>query len=276
MPPPMARRTISGSRILITGASSGIGQALALELARQGARLVLNARRLERLQTLADTLTAGGREVHLVSGDITQSDVRLRAMQAAQEHLGGLDILINCAGVGAVGPFAVADEARLRQVMEVNFFAPVEMIRLGLPILRGGHSPLVVNIGSVLGHCAVPAKSEYCASKFALRGFADALRAELANDRIDVLTVSPSTTETEFFDQLIAQPPGFKPRRGMSAQRVARAVVRAIATGRREIVLSWGGKLLVWLQRFTPGLVRSAVIRHERRQADSHASMIHH
>ena len=96
-----------------------------------------------------------------------------------------------------------AGEERLRRVMEVNFFAPVELIRSAIPLLREGKRPLIVNISSVFGHRAVPRKSEYCASKFALHGFSDALRAELAREGIDVLLVSPSTTQSEFFDMVL-------------------------------------------------------------------------
>src|SRR6185503_10392011 len=98
-----------------------------------------------------------------------------------------------------------ADEARLRQVFEVNLFAPAEFIREALPALRTGTTPIVVNVGSVLGHRAVPEKSEYCASKFALHGLTDALRSELAASQVDVLLVSPSTTESEFFERASGQ-----------------------------------------------------------------------
>src|SRR5205085_10807559 len=130
---------------------------------------------------------------------------------------------INNAGIGAVGPFEDAGEERLRRVMEVDFFAPAELIRGALPLLKGGHHPIIVNIGSVLGHRAVPGKSEYCASKFALHGFSDALRAELAPQGIDVLLVSPSTTVSEFFDVATRQGDGLRgPFGAMPAETVAR------------------------------------------------------
>ena len=119
-------------------------------------------------------------------------------MEAVQQETGGLDLLVNNAGVGALGEFAEADPQRLRTVMEVNFFAPAELIRAAMPLLRAGEQPMIVNIGSVLGHRAVPLKSEYCASKFALHGFSDAVRAELADQGIDLLMVSPSTTQRSF------------------------------------------------------------------------------
>ncbi len=121
---------------------------------------------------------------------------------------------------------------------------------------------MVVNVSSVLGHRAVPGKSEYCASKFALHGFSDALRAELVFSQVDVLIVSPSTTESEFFDNVLERTDAEqRNRRGMSAQTVARKTVRAIERGRHEIILSSTGKILVWLDRLFPALADRLVAR---------------
>ncbi len=259
----MSRRTISGLRAIVTGASSGIGRALAHELHRQGAELVLTARREDRLALLAQQLNVDGRRAVYRAGDITSAELRASLLKAARDELGGLDLLVNNAGVGAIGPFAQADEARLRQVMEVNFFAPAELMRGAIELLRAGRQPMIVNISSVLGHRAVPKKSEYCASKFALHGLSDAVRAELAQTGIDLLIVSPSTTESEFFDNVLenkARLPWLKAGR-MSAERVARQTVRAIRRGRHEIILSPGGKALVWLDRLSPPIVNRLVAR---------------
>jgi short-subunit dehydrogenase len=250
----MARRAIHGLRTIVTGASSGIGRALVIELARRGARIVALGRRGDRLQLLASEVAAPD-DYRFITGDVTRREDRLRALEAARREFGGLDCLVNNAGVGALGRFDAADEPRLRRIMEVNFFAPAEFIREALPLLQEANRPIIVNIGSVLGHRAIPEKSEYCASKFALHGFSDALRAELAPQGIDVLLVSPSTTASEFFGAATGQsttPPG---RFGaMPAETVARHAVAAIAAGRHEIILSLGGKLLVWLDRLCPPL----------------------
>ncbi len=257
----MARRTLNEKRVIITGASSGIGRELARQLAACGARLVLAARREERLNQLTEELRATGTDVHFVAGDICSSEYRDELLQLAQQQLGGVDLLINNAGIGALGPFDEADEQRLRQVMEVNFFAPAELIRVALPALRDGTQSMIVNVGSVLGHRAVPSKSEYCASKFAIHGFSDALRAELARDGIDVLLVSPSTTRSEFFDQVIAGDGTSQAGRGMPPEVVAAKAIRAIQRGKHEIILSWGGWFLVWLDRLAPGLANRMVAR---------------
>lgn len=268
----MTRRTIPGRRVILTGASSGIGRALAIQLALQGARLIITARRRDRLNAITHEirslgeLTSShepvGREVYPVAGDITDAATRKHLVAAAHDQLGGLDLLVNNAGVGAIGPFADADESRLRTVMEVNFFAPLDLIRLAIPLLRVGQQPMIANVGSVLGHRAVPNKSEYCASKFAMHGFSDALRAELSGVGIDVLLVSPSTTESEFFERVLDDHrPHARRRRGKSPEEVARRTIQAIARGRHEVIISAGGVLLVWLDRLCPPLANRLIAR---------------
>ena len=164
----MSKRNLRTARAIVTGASSGIGWETALELARHGSRLVLTARRQERLTELKAEVESLGGTATVVPGDITDGSVREEVVERAVREFGGVDVLVNNAGIGAIGPFASADEARLRRVMEVNFFALVEMTRIALPMLRQAERPIIVNISSVLAHRAVPKKSEYCASKFAV------------------------------------------------------------------------------------------------------------
>jgi short-subunit dehydrogenase len=147
--------------------------------------------------------------------------------------------------------------------MEVNFFAPAELTRIALPLLRAGDRPMIVNVGSVLGHRAVPKKSEYSAAKFALHGLSDALRAEFVQEGIDVLLLSPSTTNTEFFDNVLEKK-GQLPwlaLGGMSPRSVARKAVKAMRRGRQEIILTPGGKALVWADRLCPPIVNRLVAR---------------
>lgn len=253
----MARRQIAGVRALVTGASSGIGRALARELRRRGAQLLLVARNCQRLEELAHELSPAAGDVDVVCGDLTQAEVRQHAVQQVSQRWGALDLLVNCAGVGASGPFAEASPERLRQILEVNFFALAELTRLALPLLRGGTRPMIVNIGSILGHLGLPTMAEYSASKFAVRGFSQALRAELAPAGIDVLLVSPATTATEFFDhQLEVQgSSAWRLGKGIAPEKVARATVRGIRRGSREIFPGWGAKLLRAAVRFAPGAV---------------------
>jgi short-subunit dehydrogenase len=196
----MVYRSLQGKRVILTGVSSGIGLEMARLLAQSGVQLVLNARRAERVQALEQELLAAQCQVATVIGDITIPEVRQQLLETAQTKFGGLDILINNAGLGGIGNFADNDEARLRRIFEVNFFAPLELTRAAIPLLKQGTQPLIANVASVLGHVGVPKKSEYCASKFALHGFSDSLRGELEPLGIQVLLISPSTTQSEFFD----------------------------------------------------------------------------
>lgn len=265
----------AGAIVILTGVSSGIGRELCRLLVQRGAIVVANARRQDRLNALQQSLatapagrspsTAG--QLHTVAGDVTDPAVRAALVaQAEQLGQGRLDLLVNNAGIGALGPFQQASESRLRRVMEVNFFAPVELTRAALPLLQRGRHPVLCNIGSVLGHRAVPNKSEYCASKFALHGWSDALRAELRPCGIQVTLVSPSTTRSEFFDAVIDTPQGTTSRSlgSWPPERVARATLAAIAARRSEVILSWGGKALVYADRLAPSLVNFAVAERGR------------
>lgn len=258
----MTRRSVRGSRVLVTGASSGIGRALAVELAARGADLLLTARRVEALEQTQQQVAERGGRATLVVGDLAAAETRAALVAAVESTWGALDILVNNAGVGARGPFKDAGAERLRRIMEVNFLAPCELIRDCLPLLGRGRQPLIANVSSVLGHRAAPNRSEYCASKFAMHGFSDALRAELYGEGIDVLLISPSTTATEFTDHVLEDRGAHKTfSRAMSAETVARRSVRAMESGRHEIILSWGAKGLVWLDRLCPPLADWLVAR---------------
>lgn len=251
---------------VVTGASSGIGHCLSELLLARGATVIANARRAERIESLKQC--RGGENLIPVAGDVTQPEVRDRIVGAADSVRNGqVDLLVNNAGVGAIGPFADATPERLQRVMEVNFFAPVELTRKLLPSLRGGRAPVICNIGSVLGHRAVPMKSEYCASKFALHGWSDSLRAEIAKEGIQVTIVSPSTTQSEFFDSLVDTNPdqtsnsigSWKP------ERVARTTLAAIRARRSEVICSLGGKALVYADRFAPPLMNVILAKRDQK-----------
>ncbi|MCG8449874.1 MAG: SDR family NAD(P)-dependent oxidoreductase [Pirellulales bacterium] len=254
----MGRRNLTQRRILLTGASSGIGRALALQLAPLHTHLLLVARREQPLLELTEELKArGAASAEPLVGDVTDARLRARAIAYANENWEGLDILVNNAGVSAHGRFLESKEETLRTIMAVNFFAAVELTRLAAPLLGESPNGVVVNIGSILGHRGVPHKNEYCASKFALRGWSEAVRPELARAGIDVLLVSPGTVETEFFDHLISKADSLPwgKQRGVPPEKVARQIVRAIQRGQREIYPNWRGRLLGLANRCFPGLV---------------------
>jgi len=261
----MSQRSLHDRRVVITGASSGVGRALALELASYSAHLMLVARNKQNLADLADELSArGAASIEVVAGDVTEPALRARIIEHVIASWGGLDILVNNAGISTHSRFADSSEETLRQIMELNFFAAAELTRQCLPMLREGNNPIVVNISSVLGHRAAPLNSEYSASKFALRGWSEAIRAELSKDDIEVLLVSPATIETDFFDHLVgrSEPMPWGNRKGITAEQAARQIVRAIRLRRHEIYPNWRGRLLVWLNRCCPGLVDRLMSRY--------------
>jgi short-subunit dehydrogenase len=260
----MARRTIEGSRAIVTGASSGIGRAIAVELAGQGGAVVVVARRADRLQALVDEISVAGGRVEPVVGEGADPATRQFAVRLAQSAFGGLDILVNNAGVGALGLFDGADPQRLRRLMEVNFFSLVEMTRLVLPLLKQGNRPIVVNVSSILGHRGVPYNSEYCASKFAVHGFSESIRSEFVRLGIDVLVVSPGTTETEFFDRVIDRTgaPPWPKHRAVTAAEVARQTVVAMKRGKHEIIPYRLGRVLCWLNRLSPRFMDAIMARY--------------
>ncbi len=254
----MSRRSLTNRRILLTGASSGIGRALALQLAPFGTRLLLLARREGPLVELtAELKRLGAASAEPMVGDVTDADLRVAVAERIRNDWGSLDLLINNAGISAHGRFDSSTPEVLRQIMKVNFFAAAELARKTLPLLKTGEDPLLVNIGSILGHRGIPFNSEYCASKFALRGWSEAIRPELARDGVDLLLVSPGTTDTEFFEHLIAK--GEKlpwgEQKGLPAEKAAAQIIRAIERRRHEIFPNWRGRALGLLNRLSPRLV---------------------
>ncbi len=260
----MARREIKDSRAIVTGASSGIGRAIALELVGQGARVVAVARREERLAELAEEAARMGGQIETVVGDITEDATRRAAIEAVRSRFGGLDILVNNAGVGAMGPFEKSDPRRARTVMEVNFFATIELTRLALPLLHEGTRPIIVNVSSIVGLRGTPHNSEYSASKFAVQGFSESLRAELAGDGIDVLVVCPGTTQTEFFDKVVEKTgePTWPEHKAVTPEAVAEQTVQAIRRGKHSIIPYFWGRVMCRLNRLSPNLMDRIMSRY--------------
>ena len=248
------RRAIAGLRMLITGASQGIGLALAEAAAARGVRVLAAARNAELLAQLAERVRSRGGVLETVQADVTSPTDRQRLAEAAVQHFGGLDILVNNAGIGATGHFADVSPDRMRKIFEVNFFGLTETTRVLLPLLKKGNRPAIVNISSIAGKRGIPARSEYSASKFAVQGFSEALRAELAKDGVDVIVVCPGLTQTNFSANMIEQKAlvPLDHMRGMTAEEVATATLRAIEKGKNETVLTFKGKLITLVSRFFP------------------------
>ena len=253
----MARRRLAGLRVLVTGASQGIGRGLAIVAARKGCRIIAAARSESLLAELAAAVRAAGGTIETVVADVTKPEDRAAMVAAAEKSFGGLDVLINNAGIGATGHFMDSDPETLRQIFEVNFFGMTETTRAFLPMLKTGVAPAIVNISSVVGKRALPARGLYAASKIAVQGFSEAIRAELAKDGIDVIVINPGLTQTNFSQNMLenkARMP-MDHMRGMTSEEVAEATLRALAAGTPEVTLTVRGKMLVLFARFAPWVI---------------------
>ncbi|HZT80537.1 MAG TPA: SDR family NAD(P)-dependent oxidoreductase [Gemmataceae bacterium] len=259
-------RDLAGRRLLVTGASSGIGRCIAEQAANRGARVVLAARSADKLGELAADLTRRGLQAVAVPADVTRDADRRRLLGAAVAAFGGLDALVNNAGIASFGHFATSTEEVLRQIMEVNFFAPAELMRLALPLLVKGHEPAVVNVASMCGRRGMPAWAEYSASKFALCGLSEALRAEFARFDIDVLLVLPGLTRSDLPRHLLRNEGRMKIdfASGLLPEEVAAGALRALERNRAETVLGSEAKWILRVNRFWPRLVDRLTARRVR------------
>jgi short-subunit dehydrogenase len=255
------RREVRGKRVILTGASSGIGNALARQFAEAGAKLALVARSADKLTAIATDLRSRGADVIAAPGDVTQPDDREYVVSTAVARWGGLDLLVNNAGVAAWGHFQSSTEIINRVTMEVNFFGPVELIRLAVPYLMDGDQPAVVNITSMCGRRGMPAWPEYSASKFALVGMSEALRGELARFGIDVVTIVPGLTNSDLNRHLLRNEgrADIRYETGMTPGYVAGRIVKAIRNNSREVVLGREARLMLLANRFFPRLVNRLI-----------------
>jgi len=255
-------RNLSGRCGILTGATSGVGRALARLLAERGVRLVISGRRESRLNDLASEYPG---VLIPLPGDITNSRFQEELVEKAKESFGGIDLVIAAAGVGAVEPFSESSLETMRSVFEVNFFAPVDLVYKSLPHLENGYSPAVVLIGSILGVHPLPLHGGYAAAKAALHGFANAVRPELASLGIDVKVAILGPTESEFWNNLVAgERASWSQGRPLSAETTAAAIIATMEQGGDAVTPGWRAKAYVFLSRFFPALI-DLFVRWKRR-----------
>jgi short-subunit dehydrogenase len=251
------KRDLTGLRVLVTGASQGIGRAIAYHAAMRVMRVMAAARNRDLLLQLKEEVRQNGQTLDIVQADVATPEGREAMVQAVSNTFGGLDVLINNAGIGATGHFAESSPDVLRSIMETNFFGTVETTRVFLPMLIEGKTPAVVNVSSILGRRAIPGRSLYSASKFAIEGWTQAIRAEFARWDIDVITINPGLTQTNFSQNMLERnaKQSLDHMRGMTSDQVANATLDALAAGKRVVNLTLQGKALLFANRFLPGLV---------------------
>lgn len=253
--------------IWVTGASSGIGEALVYALAKEGAKLILSARRAEELQRVADKSKLPASEYHILPLDLSAPDTFEAKKNEAIKRFGRIDILINNGGVSQRSLARDTAVAVDRQIMEVNYFGTIALSKAVMPDFIQQHSGLYVVVTSAVGKFGSPWRSGYSASKHALHGFFDSLRAELYNDGISVLLVCPGFIQTNVSvnaltgtgDKLGSM--DVATANGLTAEACASQIVSAIKSGKEEIVVAkFKERFAVFAKRFFPG-VFSMMIR---------------
>jgi short-subunit dehydrogenase len=252
---------LAGKSVLITGASEGIGRALALELAPLGARLALNARSAQRLQATAHDCVALGAEAVALPGDVSQRQDCQGLIAATIERFGRLDVLVNNAGITMWSRFdAVVDFSVFERLLAVNYLGPMWLTAAALPHLKQSRG-LIVAIASIAGLTGVPERTGYAASKHAMVGFFESLRIELRGSGVAVSIIAPDFVVSQIHRRAVGpdgKPLGTTPMqesRIMSADECARLTVRAMQRRQRLAILSARGRVGRWARLIAPGMV---------------------
>ncbi|HUJ96771.1 MAG TPA: SDR family NAD(P)-dependent oxidoreductase [Stellaceae bacterium] len=251
------RVPLAGKTALITGAGSGIGQALAIEAAERGMILALTGRRAERLAETCARFNSRPACL-IIPGDVTSPETRRAIRERIAKEWGRLHVVVNNAGIVAAGPLAVTQDAELDRLIATNLTAPIALTRELLPLLRAGAPARVVNIGSMLGDIALPLFVAYSASKFGLRGLSNALRRELKSLAIGVTYASPRGARTAATQAIahVVEPLDMPLDK---VETIARQVWDAVAAGRDVVYPRGRERLFVLLEKLMPSVVSRAL-----------------
>ncbi len=245
---------LKGKVALVTGASSGIGEATARALAARGAAVALAARSEERLGFLVREISAAGGRALAVKTDVADKDSVRDAVERTVGEFGALNVLVNNAGIGLSGRVAELRPEDLRYVFDVNLLGPLNCVQAALPHMgRGGR---IINVSSVVGKRAIPKVGGYCATKFALNALSDALRVEVADRGVTVTNVYPGTTRTAFREnsrRTKDEKRGWRPR-GVMPEKVAEKISDAAESGGRDIYVTLPDRLFIAGTILAPGL----------------------
>lgn len=268
------KRFLRDKVVVITGASSGIGEAMAREYAKMGAKVVMAARRREELERIAQEIEAHGGKVAYAACDVTKEEECKHLMDVAIERFGRIDIMICNAGLSMRALFDDCDLSVLHRLMDVNFWGTVNCTKYALPYLQLSRGSLV-GISSVAGIHGLPARTGYSASKYAMTGFLDTIRIENLKKGVHVMTACPGFTASNVrFAALTANgtQQGTTPRneaKMMTPERVAHLVARGIKRRKRLCLMEWEGRMTHLLKKFFPGLVDRLFYMVMAREPDS-------
>ena len=255
--------------VFVTGASSGIGQALAVECAQQGAAVVVTGRRLDRLEDLAARLQSRGCRALAYQLDVTHESALEQAVAATLAHFGRLDVVVANAGFGVAGLFEALTLDDYRRQLETNLFGVLTTLKASLSELKRTRGHFAI-MGSVAGYLGVPGGTPYSMSKFAVRGFAEGVRPELAQEGVSLTLLTPGFVESEIrrvdnAGTYHADAPDHIPRfLQMPAPEAARQMARAIERRKPEAIITAHGRLMVTMANHFPGLTRFLLSRFRR------------
>ncbi len=247
---------------MVSGASSGIGEALALRLAREGARVALVARRENELDRVAAAIVAEGGSAEVVPADLADADAAIDAARVAEDRLGGVDLLVNNAGYGGHCAFSDWDFEDMDRMMRVNYLASVALTRTLLPGMLARGRGWLVFVASVAGRIPTPLEAPYAASKAALLALAESISMEVDARGIHVLKVCPGVIETPFFSEHDwARMPAVARRGARPVEGLVDHIVRALARGRHEITHPAAIAFAYRVKAMAPGFMRRQVMR---------------
>ncbi len=250
---------LSDARILLTGATGGLGCAAADRLAAGGAALLLTDRDQPRLEEQAARLRGLGTTVTFLAGDITRREDRQRLVGHARDWRGGINVVVNNAGLNDFALLTDQDEARIEAMLRVNVLAPMLLCRELLPALSALPEAHVVNMGSTFGSIGYPGYAPYCASKFAVRGFTEAMRRECADGPVHFHYLAPRAARTALNSDAVNAMNEALGVRMDPPELVAEALARLIETDKRESYIGWPERLFVRINGLLPRLVDSSL-----------------
>jgi short-subunit dehydrogenase len=246
---------LNGKRILLTGATGGIGELIAQKLAAKGAILCLVGRNREKLAALQASIHAASGTAHVISADLSQANMAKNIITEAQQKLGEIDILINNAGVLDFIELQNQNDDRIAEIIQTNVTALIQLTKNALPAMQKNNAGHFVFIGSIFGSLGFPHFATYCASKFAVHGFSQSLRRELVNTNIGITYIAPRGIKTPMND---ANTTAMWAKNGNTmdhAETVANIVVNAIEAGKQEVFIGQPQTFFAWLNGLAPKVV---------------------
>ncbi len=255
---------LAGKVVVITGASMGIGEAIAKEFVDGGANVVFSSRDLQRSEGARQRVGSAERTV-AVACDVTKRADLANLLAQSLSRFQRVDVWVNNAGYGLMDSVESMDMLACRKMFDTNLFGAIDAMQLVMPVMKKQGSGSIINIASTAGHIAVPFMAAYCATKHAMRAIGNAARVELRRTGVNVLTVCPGYISTDFSVNAVKGKEQLRlsaaAKRGVTADRVARAVVRGYLGGKREISVPWRDHIVIKLYENLPALVNYAMAR---------------